>query len=284
MALSAERIVKTYTFPNDYEGHKMDYAVAASTVIYKGALVGLNPAGYLVPYVAQTVGTSIAGGHRFVGVADENIPAAYESLGTSNGWRTCTVLYEGKARLALSNATVADIGKPVYATADDAISLSCLGAAYVGTVVGLAAAGQVVVHVDAFAKGGMAPLIHGCTPIIASAAANIVTLFHKSQNPNGLQILHVHGITTTDFGAAVVYTLQDTAGTTLGITLTGSTASDAGEVMSTTTDVMTPLKLLAAATDAAMVIVPAGLGVDVKVTTTSATGAAKFFAIAAPIA
>lgn len=284
MALTADRLLSFFTFPNDWEGHKMDYPVAASTTIYKGGLVGLNASGYLVPYVPMTSGTSIVGGHRFVGVALDHIPRADQTLGTTNGWTNCQVLYEGKVKHALGSFTVADLGKPVYASADDKITLACVGNAYIGNIVGFDAAGQAIIHIDAFKRGGAAPLIHAVTPTIASAAANMVTVIHKSQNANGLIVLSAFGIVVADFSGAVVYTLQDTAGTTLGITITGSTASDAGEIMSTTTDVMTPLKLLAAATDAAMVVVPAGLGVDAKVTTTVATGSARIAVIAMPIA
>lgn len=282
-ALTADRLLKTYQLIQHPDGMYLDYPVAASTVIYDGGFVGLNTSGYLVMYAPPTVGTSIVGGHRLMGVACEHIASQ-----SSNGAKNCSVMVRGRIQGTVSTTTVADIGKPVFATTSNPAdcSFSCLGNAFIGHLANFISGDECVIEFDPQKYLGGQPLSVWSSPIIASAAANIVTMVPKSANPNGLIVAAAYGITTTDFGAAVVYTLQDTAATTLGITFTGSTASDAGEVMVTTdtSGSMTPLKLAVAATDLAVTIVPAGLGVDIKVTTTSATGAAKFFIYTHPVA
>ncbi len=271
-ALTADRLLNTFQFLASPDGQVIDYAVAASTAIYKGGFVGLDTAGRLVMYAPPTVGTSIVGGHRLVGVA-------LGSLASGAAGRTVPVLTRGRIQASVSSAAIADVGKPVYATTSNPadVSLACLGNAFIGHIANFISSGLVLVEFDPQKYLGGQPLSVWSSPIIASAAANIVTMVPKSCNGSGLLIAGGYGMTTTDFGGAVVYTLQDTAGTTTGITFTGSTASDAQEIMTTSADTMMPLRLAQGATDAAAVFVPAGLGVDIKVTTTTATGAAKFW-------
>ncbi|MCB9852773.1 MAG: hypothetical protein H6819_06730 [Phycisphaerales bacterium] len=110
------------------------YPVAADVVIYKGALVGLHPAtGLLKPYEPPDV---------FIGVA-------YEACSNSGGAASavsCTVQTIGDFELPLAGITDAHSGLPVFATADDALSLAGHPDAFVGRIVNKAIANVAVVR------------------------------------------------------------------------------------------------------------------------------------------
>lgn len=251
----------------------MQFAVAASTVIYNGGAVGLDTSGNLVMWAPHTVGTSVVGGLRFVGIAREHI--ASQSSATA---KRCLVQTGGLFRGALASSTVADIGKAVFITDNATLSKNCLLSTYVGRIVDWISATELVIRMDGN-YNGLGGRVSAWSPILSVAAANIVTVIPKSWNSNGLFVLNAYGICTTDFSSATpVFTVQDTAGTTLGITFATATTTDA-------TELMLPLgaTLDRGTQDLAIVPVPAGLGVDV-VTTASGTGAAKFWIECIPAA
>lgn len=94
------------------------YKVAGTAIIYKGALVGVNSSGYLVPMAHGT------GGLTFVGVAEETV----DNADGSNGARTCNVAKSGSGVYAdASAATQADIGKTVNAVTDNEVQIGTLG-------------------------------------------------------------------------------------------------------------------------------------------------------------
>ena len=105
MALSANAIVKSKS-----PGRTLSYKVAADTVIYQGAIV-MTTGGYLKPAVADAAA-------YFVGIAYEGS----DNTGGADGDTECLVLYEGIYLLTGVNFAQADIGKPVFASADNAIS------------------------------------------------------------------------------------------------------------------------------------------------------------------
>lgn len=274
-ALTADRVVQTKMPFQDAEGIKRNFPVAATTVIYKGGFVGLNATGYLKMLAAQTIGTTVAGGDRFVGIALDHIASQ-----TADGDATCEVLVSGCFEHAVTSLAVADIGKPVYASDDNTLTKVAIGNAYVGTVENWSSSGNGVISLGSLTEYSSHKAFWGITPAISCAAANIVTCIHKSQNHNGLVILRALGLCTTDISTTPVYTVQDTAGTTLGITFSPTSATDAGESMAAAGNILNQ----ALTADTAIVIVPAGLGVDVKVTTVSGTGAGKFFIEVLPCA
>src|SRR3990172_6675815 len=210
------------------EGIVMNFPVAASTVIYKGGFVGLNPAGNLKMYAAPTVGTTLVGGDRFVGLALEHIASQ-----TAAGDKNCEVLVYGCFEGALGSATIFDQGAAVFASDDNTLTQAALGNAFVGNVLSLTRAGVVNVLLDGYFLEGS--LIQGRTPIIASAAANLVSVIHPTENPNGLAILGGWGYTTTGFGGAAIYTLQDTAATTTGVTFTAAATTATGDLIQSST-------------------------------------------------
>jgi hypothetical protein len=86
------------------------FPVEATTQIYKGAMVCLNAAGYLV------AGADTAG-YKFVGIAYENI------LGTTQGAKSCRVYTLGRFLMTATSITQAMVGNTLYlvddATVDD---------------------------------------------------------------------------------------------------------------------------------------------------------------------
>jgi len=87
--------------------------VAGSSTIFKGAIVMGNASGFLAP-AASLAGATMAG-------------MAYEKADNSNGAAgdiDCKLLREGLFELAGSGFTQADIGKVVYATDDQTVSLT----------------------------------------------------------------------------------------------------------------------------------------------------------------
>lgn len=105
----------------------------ASVKIHKGALVGVNPAGYLVPMTPQTPGL------RFVGVANETV----DNAAGSPGERSVNVTKSGSfvfAPAAGYSPAQGDLGTEVFAASDWEVQTSPVGLANpykVGTVVAL---------------------------------------------------------------------------------------------------------------------------------------------------
>lgn len=282
MALSADRTLTTFQW-DPTTGIIRTFPVAATTVIYKGGFVSLNSAGYLVMHAAPTVGTSIVGGHRFVGIALDHIASQ-----TSNGDASCDVLVEGYFQHALGSAAITDQGKPVFASADDTLTLSALGNAYVGTIQRLVSSGVVIVHLNGYVAKNGKTLVTFASPIITTTALNKVLVIPQSENPNGLIIENAYAMITTVMAGAGedqgIITLQDTDGTTLGVTFTPTDAGAdaANDVVQGVGDVAD------AATGAALVVVAAGKGVQATVTQACAgaglAGAMKIFGTARAIA
>lgn len=271
-ALTADTVKYKVKQVNRTEGVVMHFPVAATTVIYKGGFVGLNAAGNLKMYASPTVGTSIVGGDRFVGIALEHIASQ-----TAAGDKNCPVLVDGYFEGALASSTILNIGNSVYASDDNTVTKSPVGNKRIGSVTALNANGIVTVRMDGFVTSA-GPIIYETSPIIPSAAANLVRIVHTTQNPGGLIIIGAWGYTTTGFGGAAVYTLQDSAATTTGVTFTAAATTATNDLIQSAATT-----LIQGATDGNLVTVPAGLAIDILVTTTTATGAAKFAVMAAPI-
>jgi hypothetical protein len=127
MALSANT-------PRDYElGERNEYGVSASTKIFEGAAVGINPAtGYARP---------IAAGDIFVGFAKG---PADNSAGAA-GAITVRVIDEGKVVLVVSGAAITDLGKAVYASDDNTFTLTQGTNPYIGRISRWLATGSVLV-------------------------------------------------------------------------------------------------------------------------------------------
>jgi len=117
------------------------FLVGASVHIYKGALVGTDPAGYLKAFVPGDV---------FKGIAYEECD---NTIGAATaGAKSCRVFQMGDFSYTLANAAQADCGKPAFATADNAIALTGHPDAYVGRIVSYEKANAVVVRLNALGE------------------------------------------------------------------------------------------------------------------------------------
>lgn len=130
MALTANRNVDHYL---DQELRSL--AVAASVHVYKGSFVGLNASGYARPLTA---------GDAFAGLAYEES----DNSAGSNGAKSVRVYTLGDFAHALSGATAAHIGRPVFASSDDTLTFTSDGNTYVGVVSDVPASGEIILRLD----------------------------------------------------------------------------------------------------------------------------------------
>jgi len=136
MALSANREVDRYV-----DQELRSYPVAASTHVYKGAFVTLNASGYAEP---------LSAGDRFVGLAYEE---ADNSSGANADIRV-RVFTLGDFGHTLTGATVADVGRAVYAGADNTLTFTPGGNTFVGYVKDWVTTNEIIVRLDTTAPTG----------------------------------------------------------------------------------------------------------------------------------
>ncbi|MHA1329611.1 MAG: capsid cement protein [Candidatus Hodarchaeales archaeon] len=128
------------------DGQIIEFPVAGSTTIYKGAIVAVNTStGYVVP-------ASDAANRIVVGVAVEK---ADNSSG-SNGDKTVRVYRTGVFQFACSSADQTWVGKKVYAVDDNTVALAATTTndVLVGTVVSYESSTLVKVAIDVAAGTG----------------------------------------------------------------------------------------------------------------------------------
>jgi hypothetical protein len=106
------------------DGILVAYKVAARAVIYKGALVCLNAAGYAVPAADEA-------GLTFVGVAYER----GDNAAGDDGDVSARVWKDGSFRVAMAAPRLEDLGKTAYVVDDDTVALSAAHAVPAGTLV-----------------------------------------------------------------------------------------------------------------------------------------------------
>jgi predicted RecA/RadA family phage recombinase len=106
--------------------------LAASEVIYKGAYVGKNPAGYFKAFVP---------GDEFAGIAYEAATAT-----TTAGAVSCRVFTLGDFVLPLTSVAQKDVGKAVYATDDATLALTGHPDAFVGRILAVHATNYALVR------------------------------------------------------------------------------------------------------------------------------------------
>jgi hypothetical protein len=111
-------------------------AVKSATTIYRGALVGLDRAtGYARPLQAAD---------QFQGLAYERCD---NSLG-ANGDREVILFTQGDFEFSLAGSTRVHIGRPVFASDDNTLTLSGGSAAYIGQIIDVPTSGQIIVRID----------------------------------------------------------------------------------------------------------------------------------------
>lgn len=131
MALSANREVDHYI---DQEIRTLQ--VAASQHVYKGALIGLTTGGYARP---------LSAGDAFAGIAYEEI----DNTSGSDGDKSVRLYTLGDFGLSLTGAAITDVGRPVFASADDTLTFVSASNSYVGLVQDVIAGNQIILRIDA---------------------------------------------------------------------------------------------------------------------------------------
>lgn len=126
--------------PRTYEGsirRKNTLAVIASDIIYEGAAVGqVKASGHVRPLTSADV---------FVGFAEQQVD---NSLGAAAA-RNIDLITRGAIVLPITGLVITDaVGLPVYATDDDAFSLSPVGGVFVGFLARYVSAGVGVVDFE----------------------------------------------------------------------------------------------------------------------------------------
>ena len=124
--------------PRSYEqGSMNDLPVIASDIIYEGAAVGMVQAsGHARP---------LAAGDRFVGFAEATADNSAGAAAAIN----VRVYGIGEIQLAVTGATITDVGQPVYASDDDTFSISPVSGVFVGFVKRYVSSGVAVVEFNA---------------------------------------------------------------------------------------------------------------------------------------
>jgi len=249
----------------------VDLPVAASTVIYRNTFVGLSATGYLTSYVTPAVYTgATATGTSLRGIAVEHIASQ-----TADGDATCRVLISGYFTYYLASVSVADVGCPVFASDNATLVADASAGGYVGQIVAYDKANYCTVQLNPLGiwAGNILTVVTPALDLCTSAQK--ILLVHETDNHNGLILLtcaaytvEIHACT----GAAGVATIQHTADTTMGCTLTAvDNMADKDVIVGAGGCLWNP----ATASDDACVIAPAGKQVNADVTTQSDEGTAE---------
>lgn len=140
-------------------------SLAGAVHVFRGALVGLSPSGYARPLVA---------GDAFAGIAYEEM----DNSAGADGEHSARLYTVGDFGLALSGAAVADIGRPVFASADDTLTFTAAGQSFVGTVQDVPTDGQIILRIDP-ARRAVKTVVHAVEDLSAGAdiAARAVHAF-----------------------------------------------------------------------------------------------------------
>ncbi|MBN1344511.1 MAG: hypothetical protein JXQ73_17610 [Phycisphaerae bacterium] len=131
MALTANRDVDRYV-----DQELRSFKLAAGAHVFKGGLVGLS-GGYA---------RALAAGDQCVGIAHEEADNSSGSAGAVAG----RVYTQGDFLHALSGAAVTNIGDPVYASADDTLTLTASGNSLVGVCVDAPESGKIILRLNPF--------------------------------------------------------------------------------------------------------------------------------------
>jgi len=265
MALSADtNIIKEL-------GSLTALPVAASTKIYQGAMVGVNPAtGYARGYTS---------GDFFAGHAEEQADNSASAVAGAINVNIQKGNYSLQA--TLSGVAVTDVGKEVFAVDDNTLTLSKTGAR-VGRVLRYVGTNTCIVEFETV--NVYAPLVPelDCESGVDSADHMLIP---KWMNQFGLLILAVYGVITEVFagasqdqGVVTVYDEDDNAITTITVADAGADAAG---------DVRLGYNIFGATAGDAAKTVAAGKYVDCKVTQntsgTSAAGKMRVHIIAKPL-
>lgn len=242
------------------EGMYVDYPVAASTTMYKYTFVGLNHAGYLTSYVAPAAYTgATATGTSFRGICVEHV----DNSSGSNADKTARVLVDGYFTYALSGVAVTDVGAPVFA-ADNATLQAGGACAKVGHIVHYDRTGYCTIKLNPYGWAEGNTLVTTGQRLDLGTVNQKILLVHGTDNHAGLLCTHATGLCSEIFAcdtANGVVTIQHTADTSMGITLTGADALPLNDIVQGTVCAWHD------ATNAAVVCAAVGEEINAEVTT-----------------
>jgi len=111
------------------------FAMATGIKIWEGGLCQINAGGYLAK--------SVSGAQMFIGVAYETV----DNTAGADGAALCRVWTQGDFDLPIAaTVTIADVGSPVYAAADDIVTLTPGTTNYCGLILHVLSATLVTVR------------------------------------------------------------------------------------------------------------------------------------------
>lgn len=153
MALSANT-------PRDYElGDRNEFGVTASTKIYEGSAVSMNP--------ATGFARKITAGDIFLGFAEG--PA--DNTSGADGAIRVRVRDTGKVVLSISAAAITDIGKAVFASDDNTFTFTQGTNVYIGRVIRWISTGVVLVAFETEFGGILTELTDSTAGVVSDTLA-----------------------------------------------------------------------------------------------------------------
>lgn len=183
--------------------------VGAGDHVYKGSLVGLATDGYA---------RALTAGDAFAGLAYEE----KDNSAGSDGDLDARVYTLGDFEMTLSGATVADVGRPVFASDDATLTLTSNANSYVGVVQAFVSSGVIILRLDPHRR-----LVKTLTHAVEDLAAGADI---------AARAIHTFGHEAWIIGARAVNQASAAAGIDDGNTCVVALAIDAGAVASETFD------------------------------------------------
>lgn len=228
---------------------------AASATIYQGSMCTLNSSGYA---------NALVEGEMFIGHAQAKVDNSAGANGDLN-----VNVYAGpyRAEVTVPSVAITDIGKDVYATDDETLSLTH-GTTRVGVVERYVTTNTAVVRFEPYTvQVGAAPKEFDCETGEDTAAK---VLLPGYANQNGLLVTGVYGRVTEVFAGSSedqgVVTVRDTAENALATLTASDSAADADG------DIIVGYQADAASTGDAAKTVAAGVGIEAIVTQATSGG------------
>jgi hypothetical protein len=135
--------------------------------IFKGGAVTLDTSGYARP------GANTAA-FRFVGVASEQY---HQTATASDGTNSIKVWRRGLFSFVASSAAITDIGRPVWLTDDQTVSLTQTNVGPIGVVADFVSATELIIDIGDAAAGGaqFAKLAYGSGAVASNSTVVEVT-------------------------------------------------------------------------------------------------------------
>jgi hypothetical protein len=198
-------------------GNAMDEPMIASDIIYLGGLCFRNTSGYISPVATA--------GFRFAGVAMERGDNASGAAGAV----TVRLNRRGVHRFVCSGLAQADVGKPVFATDDQTVTLTP-GTPFVGILDAFVSATVAAVNIEpAFAQGA-GDIFDIAVYFPSTVGTAAVTALESWECPTRFMLLRSYAKCKTAPGGAYVTTISFTDGTTpKTMTITGAATTGESE-------------------------------------------------------